>query len=159
MPYVIDGNNLVGCSPDISLKDPNARDRVIRIVKRFQENRNNSVVIVFDGAPDAGVRRWEESTKLTVIYPKGGNTADDEIKEILDGFHYFKDVVLVSSDRELKTFAKKKGARTVNSIEFYYELKRFSHIHVKREESQKRIEAELSDSEVDQWLKVFGAPS
>jgi predicted RNA-binding protein with PIN domain len=155
MPYIIDGNNLVGCAPDISLEDPDARKRILQVVKKFQENKKNNVIVVFDGEPDSGVRRQEESSKFTVVYPKDGNSADDEIKEILSKFHYFKDVVLVSSDRDLKSYAKKKGARTVNSIEFYFELKRFSHIHVRKEENQKRIEAELSETEVDQWLKIF----
>ena len=69
--------------------------------------------------------------------------------------NYFKDVTLVTSDRELKNFAKKKGAKTVNSIEFYFELKRFNRFSGKKEESQKRINTALSDTEVDQWMKIF----
>jgi predicted RNA-binding protein with PIN domain len=155
MPYIIDGNNLVGCAPDISLDDPEARARIIQIIGKFQESRQNSVIIVFDGHPDGGVRRYDAASKFSVVYPRDGHTADDEIREILSGFNYYKDVILVSSDRELKTYARKKGARTVNSIEFYFELKRTSHIYGKKEENQKRIDATLSDMEIDQWLKIF----
>ncbi|MCP5104766.1 MAG: hypothetical protein GY950_15380 [bacterium] len=155
MPYIIDGNNLVGCAPDISLDDPEARAKILFVVGKFQENKKCNVIVVFDGEPAGGVRREEVSSKFTVLYPKDGNSADDEIRELLDGFNYFKDVVLVSSDRQLKTCARKKGAKTVNSIEFYFELKRFTHIYGKKEETRKRINTELSDSEVDQWLKIF----
>jgi len=155
MPYIIDGNNLMGCSPDISPDDPEAKTRVLSVIRKFQENKKNNVMIVFDGEPDEGVRKQMASIKFTIVYPKVGNSADDEIKEILNGFNCFKDVVVVTSDRELKTFAKKKGAKTVNSIEFYFELKRFSHIHGKKEESKKRINAKLSETEVDQWMKIF----
>jgi len=155
MPYIIDGNNLVGCAPDIALEDPDARSVVLHAVREFQASKKNNVIVVFDGGPDGGVRRQEMSSKFTVLFPRDGNTADDEIREILDGFNYYKDVVLVSSDRELKAYAKDLGAKIVNSIEFYFELKRHSHIHVKKEETQKRIDAELSDSEVDLWLKIF----
>lgn len=155
MPYIIDGNNLVGCAPDISLEDPEARTKLIHIVSKFQESRQNSVIIVFDGYPDGGVRRYDAASKFSVVYPKDGNTADDEIREILSGFNYYKDVILVSSDRELKSYARKKGARTLNSIEFYFELKRMSHIYGKKEENQKRIDAKLSDMEIDHWLKIF----
>jgi predicted RNA-binding protein with PIN domain len=155
MPYIIDGNNLVGCFPDISLDDPDARSRLLYVIRKFQENRKNNVIIVFDGEPDEGVRKQVTSSKFTIVYPDIGNSADDEIKVILSSFNYFKDVVVVTSDRELKTFAKKKGAKTINSIEFYFELKRFSHIYGKKEENQKRIDAKLSETEVDQWMKIF----
>ena len=145
----------MGCSPDISPDDPEAKYRILSVIMKFQENKKNKVMIVFDGQPDEGVIRQMASAKFTVVYPKVGNSADDEIIEILSGFNCFKDVVLVTSDRELKSFARKRGDKTVNSIEFYFELKRFSHIHGKKEESQKRINAKLSETEVDQWMKIF----
>lgn len=115
MPYIIDGDNLIGSSPDIVLEDPEARSKLIYIVQKFQENKNSNVTLVFDGEPENGVQREDINTKFCVRYPQYGNSADDEIKNILEGFHYFKDVTLVSSDRELKAFAKKKGAKTINS--------------------------------------------
>lgn len=155
MPYIIDGDNLIGSSPDISREDADARTQLLSLIRGFQENKNSNVTVVFDGAPQNGVRREELRTKFCVVYPRNGSTADDEIKCILDGLNYFKDVVLVTSDRALKDYAKKKGAKTVNSIEFYFELKRISRISGKKEESRKRIDAELSDMEVDQWMKIF----
>jgi predicted RNA-binding protein with PIN domain len=155
MPYIIDGNNLVGSAPDIPPGDPEARTKILYLVEKFQEGKKNNIIVVFDGEPHTGVRRQELSSRFSVLYPQYGNTADDEIREILDGFTSCKDVVLVSSDRALKTMAREKGARTINSIEFYYELKRFSHIRGKKEASQKRIDAEISDREIDLWMKIF----
>ncbi len=155
MPYVIDGNNLVGCAPDISLADPQADAKIINIARNFQENKKCSVIVVFDGRPGNGVRRQELSSRFTVLYPRDGSSADEEIRQILNGFNNFKDVMLVTSDRKLKDFAREKGAKTINSIEFYFELKRLSLISGVKEENLKRINTELSDREVDQWLKIF----
>jgi uncharacterized protein len=155
MPYIIDGNNLIGSSPDISLDDPESRSKLIYIVRKFQEARKTKVTIVFDGHPETGVIREDLNEKLCILYPRIGSSADDEIKQILTGINYFKDVILVTSDRALKSFAKKEGARTINSIEFYFELKRFSHISGKKEATRKRIDAKVSDQEVDQWMKIF----
>ena len=155
MPYVIDGNNLVGCAPDISLDDPQAKTKIINIARNFQENKRCSVIMVFDGPPGKGVRREELSARFTVLYPREGSSADEEIRQILSGFNYFKDVVLVTSDRKLKDFAREKGAKTLNSIEFYFELKRLSLVSGEKQENLKRINTELSDREVDQWLKIF----
>ena len=155
MPYVIDGDNLIGSSPDISLEDPEARSKLLRILTKFQGNKKVNVIVVFDGMPEKGVQREDICSKFCVRYPHPGLSADDEIRRIFNDFNYFKDVILVSSDRELKDYARKKGAKTLNSIEFYFELKRISRLHGKKEETKKRIDAQLSDREVDQWLKIF----
>ena len=155
MPYIIDGDNLIGSAPDISLDDPQARTRLIQVVKRFQQNKKSNVIIVFDGVPENGVHNEDICDKFCVRYPRTDTNADEEIKHILGGFSYFKDVVVVTSDKELKCFAKKKGAKTINSTEFYFELKRIFRHYGKKEETEKRIDTQLSDIEVDQWMKVF----
>ncbi|MCK4762256.1 MAG: NYN domain-containing protein [Candidatus Aminicenantes bacterium] len=155
MPYIIDGNNLIGSSPDISLEDPNSRQKIVDIIRKFQENKKTSVIVVFDGEPDYYSHHQVLTNKLTIIYPRFGGTADDEIKKILNRYTYFRDVVLVSSDRELKDFAKNKGAKTINSTEFHFELKRSYRAQGKKENTDKRINTRLSKNEVDQWLKVF----
>jgi predicted RNA-binding protein with PIN domain len=155
MPYIIDGDNVIGSSPDIFLEDPKARPKLIYIIRKFQENKKNNVTIVFDGMPENGVQREDINEKFSVCYPLPGSSADDEIKRILSGFNYFKDVILVTSDRELRNYAKKKGAKIINSIEFYFQLKRISRIHGKKEETKKRIDTQLSDTEVEQWMKIF----
>ncbi|MDY0297515.1 MAG: NYN domain-containing protein [Acidobacteriota bacterium] len=155
MPYIIDGNNLIGSSPDLSLEEAGSRQQLIHIVRKFQQSRNSKVIIVFDGEPEGTSHRQELGPKYTVLYPRYGRSADDEIKRILNSYNDFRDVVLVTSDRELKSFARGLGARTVNSIEFYFTLKREYRVTGKKEETQKRIETSLSDQEVDQWLKIF----
>lgn len=155
MPYIIDGNNLIGSSPDISLDDKDSREKIIYVLKKYQEVKNNNIIVVFDGEPDITLNRESLKNKFTIRYPKYGNSADDEIKKIMNKYSNFKDVILVSSDRELKSFAKKKGARTINSIEFYFELKRVYHINGKKEKLKKRINIEISEKEVDSWMKIF----
>jgi predicted RNA-binding protein with PIN domain len=125
MAYIIDGNNLIGSAPDFSLVDPESRGK-------------NPI-----------------NAKLTVVYPRYGLTADDEIKRILDGYQQLKEIILVSTDRELKKYAKEKGARTINSIEFYFTLKKAFLSQGKKEETLKRVNTRVSQNEVEQWLKIF----
>lgn len=155
MPYIIDGNNLIGSSPDIKLDDPEARRKIFEFIKRYQESRKNNIILVFDGEPDVSLHGNINSSKFTIRYPNMGESADEVIRKIMNGYHQFQDVILVTSDRELKTFARNKGAKTVNSIEFYYELKRTYRHSGKKEEKMKRINTRLSDTEVDQWMKIF----
>jgi predicted RNA-binding protein with PIN domain len=155
MPYIIDGNNLIGCCPEIEIADPQSRDKLISIILTFQEAKNVKITIVFDGASEKWGNKTPITPKLTVIFPHFGRTADDEIKSIIDGYSNQHEVMLISSDRELKDFAKDKGIKTVNSIEFYYDLKKAARKTNKNREIQKRVEARLSQSEVEQWLKIF----
>ncbi len=87
MPYVIDGNNLIGCSPDLSLDDGDAREKIVALVKKFQESRNAKVTIVFDGEPSGALPRGALTSKFHVAFPRYGHTADDEIKKIISSYH------------------------------------------------------------------------
>ncbi|MCU0276305.1 MAG: NYN domain-containing protein [Acidobacteria bacterium] len=155
MPYIIDGNNLIGSAPDFSLGDPEARGRMVSTIKKFQESKNTKVTVVFDGEPQGSERHNPINAKMQVIYPRYGQSADDEIKRILEGYRHVKETILVTTDRELKTFAKEMGVRTINSIEFYYLLKKNSVSYGKKEETLKRVNARVSQNEVEQWLKIF----
>ncbi len=155
MPYIIDGNNLIGASPDIALDDPEARSKIVAMVRKFQERKGATIIVVFDGEPWTGLARDLTADKLRFVFPRPGHSADDEIKRLLEGYRQLNDVVLISSDRELKRFARDCGARSVNAIEFYFELRKTCHLQSRREESQKRVNTRVSASEVEQWLKIF----
>lgn len=157
MPYIIDGNNLIGCAPDFSLTDPEARGKMVAIIRKFQESKNTKVTVLFDGEPQGSERRNPINSKLTVIYPRYGLSADDEIKDILENGQHAKETVLVTTDRELKTFAKEKGVRTINSIEFYFTLKKVFASQGRKEETLKRVNNRVSKNEVEQWLKIFNS--
>ena len=47
------------------------------------------------------------------------------------------------------------GVRTVNSIEFYFTLKKAFASQGRKEETLKRVNARVSQNEVEQWLKIF----
>lgn len=155
MPYIIDGNNLIGCAPDFSLGDPEARGKMVAIIRKFQESRNTKVTVVFDGEPQGSERHNPINSKLTVVYPRFGLSADDEIKGMLENGQHAKETVLVTTDRELKSFAKEKGVRTVNSIEFFFTLKKAFVSQGRKEETLKRVNTRVSKNEVEQWLKIF----
>jgi predicted RNA-binding protein with PIN domain len=157
MPYIIDGNNLIGCAPDFSLSDPEARGKMVSIIKKFQESKNTKITVVFDGEPQGSELRNPINAKLIVVYPRYGQTADDEIKRMLENYQHLKETILVTTDRELKSFAKEKGARTINSIEFYFTLKKVFASQGKKEETLKRVNNRVSPNEVEQWLKIFNS--
>ncbi len=155
MPYVIDGNNLIGFSPDIEYDAPDSRIRLIDLIKKYQSVKKNNIILVFDGEPENGPHYQKYSNKFRIIYPNYGESADEVIKKLLNEFSTLNDVMVITSDRELKQYAKDKGAKVINSIEFYHEVKRFAKFYKKKKMSDKRINIKLSEKEVDNWLKIF----
>jgi predicted RNA-binding protein with PIN domain len=155
MAYIIDGNNLIGSAPEFSLGDPESRGKMVSLIRKFQESKNTKITVVFDGEPQGSELSNPINAKLTVVYPRYGLTADDEIKRILDNYQQHKEIILVTTDRELKKYAKDKGARAINSIEFYFTLKKAFLSQGKKEETLKRVNTRVSQNEVEQWLKIF----
>ena len=156
MPILIDGNNLIGTIPYLDIKDPESQTKLISIIREYQLKKRNKIIIFFDGPPLDSSHIHKIAQKITIKYPKFQDcTADDEIKKQLDDYNDFRDVTVVTSDRELKKFAKNKNANIINSIEFYYTLKHYSKTSGTGVEKKQRINRELSSSEVDLWMKLF----
>ena len=156
MPLLIDGNNLIGTIPFLNLEDDNAKEKLIAIVQSYQARKKNNIILFFDGQPLHCPLEEKINRKFTVRYPRFEEmNADREIKRQLDSYNDFRNVTLVTSDRDLKEYAKKKKARIMNSIEFYHIIKHYYRIQGKQLENKQRINVELSDSEIDQWMRVF----
>ena len=73
---------MIGSSPDISLEDPSARKKILHLIRKYQETKNSNLVIVFDGGPDSVLEPEPAGSKVSVVFPGFGSTADDEIKKI-----------------------------------------------------------------------------
>ncbi len=51
MPLLIDGHNLIGHSPDLSLSDPNDEAKLIARLRRYVARTDRQVTVVFDTNP------------------------------------------------------------------------------------------------------------
>lgn len=78
---------------------------------KIRKNRQNKIVIVFDGYPNAGVIT---ECQYKIVFSKE-KTADDIIKTMIDREKKKGQVVVVSDDREILNFARISGI-TIKSI-------------------------------------------
>jgi predicted RNA-binding protein with PIN domain len=155
MPYLIDGNNLIGTLPDLELRDPGSRFELINRLLAFQQIHKTRILLVFDGPPDDSIPQKIKIRPLFKVYfSEKGNNADAIIKKLIAKETDTRRFFVVSSDRELKDFARKNGASTLNSREFQRELKRALKKYKKQCELDKDVSLP-SPLEVDQWKKVF----
>jgi predicted RNA-binding protein with PIN domain len=157
MPLLIDGNNLIGAIPYLNLEDDDAKDKLIAIIRAYQAKKKNNIILFFDGFSPHRPRVEKINRKFTIRYPKfEEQNADNEIKRQLDSYNDFRNVILITSDRDLKDYAKARKARIINSVEFYHTIKHYYRVEGKNLEQNQRIHRELSDSEIDQWMQLFG---
>ncbi len=155
MAYLIDGNNFIGYSSPSNIKDPKAKYRLVSKLLIFQRLKKTRVLLVFDGIADLNlVGEAFQKKKFSVIFPPLGGNADETIKEIISKQTDLRRFYVVSSDREIRRFAKSKRATPLSSKEFSRELQTALKEHRKSLEIEKKVTS-LSPLEINQWLNIF----
>lgn len=123
MRLLIDGYNLLGCRPGFWKDWAGHRTRLIEELRRYAEHKQRAVTVVFDGWRTD--REWEEVStrdRVTVIYTKQGEPADDVIVRLCDVAG--RDSVVVTSDRDVAVRVRTTGCTVVTAGEFSVRLHR-----------------------------------
>ena len=123
MPYLIDGNNVIGQAADLDLGDPRSRDGLILKLLAFQRVTRKRIRLVFDGSPEGEAAVLAVNDKFTVHHPPAGESADDVLEAMIARGVDRRQTVVVSSDRGLRDFARAHGVRTLTSPEFVREVR------------------------------------
>ncbi len=96
-----------------------------------QRRVSNEIILIFDGGQDP--YEIEENYKhLTLFYSGFKQSADDLIKKKLTALKGF-DILLVTSDRELRQYARQYQIESLGSMEFYRILQDVMKAHDKKE--------------------------
>lgn len=115
MPYLIDGNNLCGAGRDRRLGLPTKEFEMVRLLARFAARRGACLTVVFDG-PKAG--RAGSVERVKVLFSGVGETADDVLVKIVRDSARPKDLIVVSSDRELGRRVRSLDGRVMGCRRF-----------------------------------------
>lgn len=165
MHYIIDGHNLIGKMPDISLKDPNDEVRlVLRLKSWVAESKQRQVTLFFDGGVPGGTVNRLSSRNLKVIFAPSGQTADSLIIRHLKKLKNPGGYTLVTSDREIIRAAQAQRIRCLQSEEFIARMG-FVFAEAKKEKEpdrdtavppEKPTDPKIDAAEVQEWLDLFG---
>ena len=99
MILLIDGYNILKRQYRVRMISEVMRTRFIKGIAAYTRQSGNKVVIVFDGmAQDDAYEEYGRGVQ--VVYSGTRETADDYIKRYVEK-HHTKDLMLVTSDREL----------------------------------------------------------
>lgn len=118
MPYLIDGNNVMAQVVGWHRNKPAARKKLILDLARFVAVHRVRTQVVFDGIPDEEFPEGRTYKSVRILYARHGSDADTRIKEMIRRSSYKRDLVVVSSDRELISYAGKQGTKVMASGAF-----------------------------------------
>jgi predicted RNA-binding protein with PIN domain len=155
MAYLIDGNNLLGTLFPGHHRDPENKRKLVRRLIAFQRSTRSRIILVFDGAASADAEAMASSQdRFAIVHPPPGESADSAIREILDGLGDRSKMVVVSSDREIRSFVRLQGAADMSSRDFKAELSRTLRAWKNEKEMEKK-EAGPTALEVRLWSQIF----
>ncbi len=119
--YIIDGNNLIGkvkLLASIQGKDKQAsRDKLAFIIDRFFAAKKVEVYLHYDGFEGEKIN----TQKLKIIYSEN-SSADEKIKKQIEAEKNKRNIVVISSDNSITSFAKVCGCEILLSENFGKEL-------------------------------------
>lgn len=150
MPYVIDGNNLLGSWGGPRGQD-DRRHEVVRRVAAFCRAKGARATLVFDGHPLRDDMRAQDLGPLTLRVPPAGSDADSVIRDLVERAARPGDLIVVTSDKALYSYVKTLGASVLRAHE-WNSLER----GLPRASDAPGSDKPEREDDVEGWLKRFG---
>jgi predicted RNA-binding protein with PIN domain len=148
MAYIIDGHNLIGVLPNISLAEPDDEARLIDQLLSYRARGAGEMIVFFDGNPLNTGGRSPSAPKpipnrpgIEVHYAARGKTADDTIVEFLQETKQPGQYAVVTNDAGLISRVKVLGASILRASEFSAQMAR----HTPSRKSSKQRAASAGD--------------
>ncbi len=162
MHYLIDGNNLIGHSRDMSLTCRDSRGEAITRVADFCRQTSGRATIFFDGGPDAHVGENGVSLgPVRALLAGKGVEADTRILSMIERAAG-RVFTVVSSDREIYGRARSAGFEALRIHEFNAFLeaaRRKTKAGKDRRDELAQKSRRLRQEELAEWLEIFGEDS
>ena len=153
MLYLVDGNNVMALKRGWHRDKVAARRELIRELAVLVECRKVKITVVFDGAPDEAFPDGARYKSVHIFYARLGSNADSRIKDMIRSSSFKRDMVVVSSDKELVSFASRQGTRTMRSLQFRRML-----TEVETARDQAELPRTDGPVDVEEWLNYFKKP-
>lgn len=154
---LIDGHNLIGQTPGLSLADPNDEQKLIVMLRQYAARRQARIVVVFDSgtASHAGGKSKELSGGgVTAIFAGSHTIADRILMERIRELRKPGEWVVVSSDREVQQAAQQRKMNVWSSADFARRIGPSPQRDASAEPPTAK-DSGLTQSEVDEWLRLF----
>jgi predicted RNA-binding protein with PIN domain len=152
---LIDGYNLLWAVKQTGQTGLPDDVELCRILGRYLKQIGQSGEIIFDGIGPPDKTGFDNITNLEVFFTGRNSDADTVIEDKIKANTAPRSLLVVSSDRRLRDAAHSRKAESVKSQVFWNDVqKELSKKEKLDEPTQKR--QGLTESETQQWLKLFG---
>lgn len=155
MPYLIDGNNLLGSWGGPARGD-DRRVEVVRRVVAFCRCRGARAVLVFDGAPIRQGMSEQQIGPVSLRYPERGLDADSVIRALVDGSPRPVEWTVVTSDKALYSYVRTRGASVLRAHEWNALERSGAREGPPRQRGKASREKPDQERDVAGWLTLFG---
>jgi len=152
MRYLVDGHNLIPNVPELSLQQLDDEQQLVVRLLAFCQAGSHQVEVFFDNAPAGqnGVRRFG---RVTAHFVRTGGTADAAISRRLVSLgRSARQWCVVSTDHSVQAAARAAQAQILPAAEFARRLRQ-----PPTSAAQEEGEPQISQAEVDEWLRIFEA--
>jgi len=153
MPLLIDGHNLIGKMPDISLEDPDDEAKLVSRLKAYCSRTHKRATVVFDQGLPGGTSHVLSSSVVKAIFAPAGRVADGILKERIRKSRDPQGLIVVTSDHEVARAAEARRARVIRSEDFARQIESSSSGEISG--GAGKPGATLGEDEVSEWLRLF----
>jgi uncharacterized protein len=152
MPMLIDGHNLIGRLPQISLEDPDDEEKLVQLLVAYRARtgkRGTGIVVVFDPGAGAALAGRVQRPGVEVVFAPHGSTADAVIAQRVRRSRDRAQWQVVSSDQRLLRTVSELGARVQTAEAFA------THLGSAASPLPDWKDTPPSAEEIDAWLDLF----
>jgi predicted RNA-binding protein with PIN domain len=154
---IVDGYNLLRAVQNLLEQSSDISDvQLCRLIDEYLYRTKKRGQIVFDGVGPRDKTGFNNLRNLEVVFSGTNHEADDVIEKLIRENSAPRNLIVVSSDRRIKTAANKRKATAADCVDFWTEV-------IKQLEKKKKRQAEpqgkfygISEAETEYWLREFG---
>src|SRR5512139_4040237 len=151
---LIDGHNLIGQTPGLSLADPNDEQKLIVMLRQYAARKNARIIVVFGSGNPGGRSKELSGGNVTALFAGSHTNADRILMERIRELKQPGDWVVVSSDREVQQAAQQRRMNVWSSAEFARKIGAPPQRDASAEPPTAK-DSGLTQAEVDEWLRLF----
>jgi len=123
MRYLIDGHNLIGHLPELSLSDPDDEAKLVALLHVYCLRAGHRCTVIFDRGLPGGRSRELSTSRVEAHFAHAGTDADAILKARIRRVRDPGGWTFVSSDAAIRETAHRRGMAALTSPEFGIRLR------------------------------------
>lgn len=160
MNYLIDGHNLIGKLPGLSLDDPDDEAKLVHLLKRWcAADPRRKVTVIFDAGLPGGEAKHLSGGGVKVVFAPNNRSADVVLIQRIGQIRNPPEYTLISSDGAILAAARTHRVPAQRSEAFATAMladRSFSPPKDLPEPDERPAAPAMNPDELADWLALFG---